>query len=148
MYNYLTLIISSFIYCENDLQLIFSHFQYQLLMYLNFSMQPCRLVMNFIHTILCWLYFVCHDSCVCSFHPIQSSLNALKSTDKKLCPQAGVFSNSFEYPCMQTLSDLHKKFQVLSIRESQVEYQIWSFFPCMYFLTYTDNRHTYTQTNY
>ena len=42
-------------------------------------------------------------------------------------------------------SDLHKKFQVASVYDTNIEYQILCFC-CSLFLGYADNRHTDTQT--
>ena len=55
--------------------------------------------------------------------------------------------NVLEFFCVQLytefLSDLHEKFQVASVYDTNVEYQIWCFC-CNLFPSYADKRHTDT----
>ena len=57
--------------------------------------------------------------------------------------------NVLEFFCVslytEFLSDLYIKFQVASIHDTNVEYQIWCFC-CILFLSYANNRHTETRT--
>ena len=84
--------------------------------------------MHSIHSIFCILHFFDYGKNICEFHYIYRSLNIRKLTN---C--VPLYTEFF--------SNLHKKFQVTSTYDSNVEYQVWRF-SCSSFLRCVGNIHT------
>ena len=97
-------------------------------------------------TIFCRFHVFGHVKNICWFHYLWCNLNTQKSVTRDSLYKPNVL----EFFCVplntEFLSDLYKRFQLASVYDANVEYQIWCLC-CNLFLSYADHRHTIYRPN-